>query len=117
MTVPGLILPSRSPASIIAAPILSFTLLSGWKNSHFANTVHCSGEMTRLRRTMGVSPMAWAMLSNVRLRGMALSLRESGVCGLPARLWNSLADNVYVLPQDDPDCARFYKPIAEPAPL
>ena len=35
----GCKIPSRSAASIIATPMRSLTLLSGWKNSHLANTV------------------------------------------------------------------------------
>jgi hypothetical protein len=42
MTVSRSMRPSRSPASIIARPMRSFTLASGLKNSHLASTVACS---------------------------------------------------------------------------
>ncbi len=70
MCVSALILPSRSPASIIATPMRSLTLLSGWKNSHLANTVAWPAGTRRLMRIIGVSPMQVAALSYVRLRGI-----------------------------------------------
>ena len=70
MCVSGWMCPSRSPASIIAAPIRSFTLLSGWKNSHLAKTVAWPSGTSRLILIIGVSPIAMAALSYVRLRGM-----------------------------------------------
>src|SRR3954469_6859982 len=84
MTVSFFTFPSRSPASIIATPIRSFTLFSGWKNSHLANTVAWPGGMSRLMRIIGVSPIACAIESKVLLRGMVHLVRESGIVLLPA---------------------------------
>jgi hypothetical protein len=58
-TVPGLIRPARSAASIIATPMRSLTELMGLKNSSFAASsapTPCA-LARRSRRTIGVAPM------------------------------------------------------------
>src|SRR4051794_19169403 len=65
---PGSIRPSASAASIIATPILSFTLPAGLYASSFPiNSAPQSGA-TRVKRTSGVPPTRSA-----RLAGMALA--------------------------------------------
>ena len=59
-------------ALIIAAPIRSLTLFSGWKNSHFANTVAWSPGTILLIWIMGVSPIAWAALAKDFPRAIVL---------------------------------------------
>ncbi len=62
---PGLMRPSRSAASIIAAPIRSLTEESGLKNSHLPrmSAVTPCLAMSRDRRTSGVAPTVSMMLS------------------------------------------------------
>jgi hypothetical protein len=63
ITVPGLILPSRSPASIMATPMRSFTDHIGLPLSILARSV-AGNPAARLRsRTSGVPPMVWVTLS------------------------------------------------------
>ncbi len=57
MTVPALILPSRSPASIMARPMRSFTLASGLKNSAFTKMLAGTPLAMRLSLMSGVLPM------------------------------------------------------------
>src|SRR5687768_11863286 len=83
MTVSRSTRPARSPASIMARPMRSFTLASGLKNSHLASTVACSRGTSRLMRTSGVPPIVSVMSLKMRpwgLRGMSvrLSVREFG---------------------------------------
>src|SRR5437762_13264678 len=66
MTVSLSTFPSRSPASIIARPMRSFTLASGLKNSHLASTVACSFGTSRLIRTSGVPPIVSVMSLKIR---------------------------------------------------
>src|SRR3954453_20196830 len=68
VVLPGSIRPSASAASIIATPILSFTLPAGLYASSFPiNSAPQSGA-TRVKRTSGVPPTRSA-----RLAGMALA--------------------------------------------
>ena len=63
MMVSGLILPSRSPASIMATPMRSLTDQSGLKFSSLATTVALASPTTRRSRISGVLPMDWVMSS------------------------------------------------------
>ena len=56
MVVLGVMRPSFSPASIMAAPIRSFTLPSGLKNSAFTATVAGRPAETRWSLISGVRP-------------------------------------------------------------
>ncbi len=67
MTVLSLISPSRSAASIIARPMRSFTLQSGFMFSTFATTVATQPSVTCRSRTCGVLPMHWVMSSKIWL--------------------------------------------------
>jgi hypothetical protein len=70
IVVPALILPSRSPASIMDTPIRSFTEPIGLKNSSlarmFAFAPRCLGR--RLSRTRGVSPIVSVIELKMRPR-------------------------------------------------
>jgi hypothetical protein len=57
--------PSRSAASIIAAPIRSLTLDSGLNDSSLAATMPSIPSVTRLRRTKGVPPISLVMSSAI----------------------------------------------------
>jgi len=59
--LPGVIVPARSAASIIASPIRSLTLLAGLKYSSLAAIVACVS-FTRPKRTSGVLPTSSVML-------------------------------------------------------
>ena len=63
IVVPGLILPSRSAAVIMATPMRSLTDHSGLKLSSLATTVALASPTTRRRRISGVSPMVCVMSS------------------------------------------------------
>ena len=63
MVVSLLIFPSRSPASIMATPMRSFTDQSGLKLSILATTVPLASPTTRRSFTSGVCPMACVMFS------------------------------------------------------
>ena len=67
---PGVSTPCTSSASIIEAPMRSFTLAIGLKNSSLASTspLGCSSALSRGRRTSGVSPKVSRMLSYTRPR-------------------------------------------------
>ena len=65
ITVSGVIWPSRSPASIMARPILSFTDDSGLKNSHLPtrSARQPASAATRPSRMSGVAPTVSTTLS------------------------------------------------------
>src|SRR6185312_13116416 len=71
MTVSLSIFPARSPASIIAKPMRSFTLAIGLKNSHLASTVAWSLGIKRLIRTSGVPPIVSVMSLKIRPWGFS----------------------------------------------
>ena len=62
---PGLILPSRSRASIMLTPMRSLTLAIGLKNSSLARRLALMpfSAARRFSRTIGVSPIVWVMSS------------------------------------------------------
>ena len=66
MTVSLRINPSRSAASIIARPMRSLTLHSGFMFSIFPTTVATQPSVSRRKRTSGVLPMHWVMSSKMR---------------------------------------------------
>src|ERR1035438_8888971 len=68
---PGLILPALSAASIIAKPMRSFTLLTGFWLSSLATTVAGSPAAMRLSRTSGVRPMS--SVTSAAMRAMIFS--------------------------------------------
>ena len=55
--LPGVILPSRSAASIMARPMRSFTLLAGLRLSSLTTTVAGAPSVTRFSWTRGVLPI------------------------------------------------------------
>jgi hypothetical protein len=57
--LPGLIFPARSAASIIAAPMRSFTLFAGFCASSFATTRAFTPAVTLLSWTSGVFPISF----------------------------------------------------------
>ena len=69
MTVPAVILPSRSPASIMATPMRSLTDAIGLRLSSFANTV-ASAWISLFTLTSGVRPTIWVMSSKMPAMGV-----------------------------------------------
>ena len=65
MVPPGFSFPEASRPSIIDTPMRSLTLESGLKNSSLRKTsaLAPAASAIRPRRTIGVLPMVWAMLS------------------------------------------------------
>jgi len=66
ITEPGPILPSRSAASTMDRPMRSFTLESGFRNSHLPTTVATQPSVTRFKRTSGVRPTSSVMSLAIR---------------------------------------------------
>src|SRR4051794_22925859 len=64
---PGSISPAASAASIIATPILSFTLPAGLYDSSLPISSAPQSGATRVKRTMGVSPTRSARLAGIAL--------------------------------------------------
>src|ERR1700722_12919092 len=88
-TVSELISPAFSIATIIAAPMRSFTLAAGLKYSSLARMVACTpcaaGKLRK--RTIGVSPNASTMLSKIRPRpGRCIALASDEV-SIQNSLW------------------------------
>ena len=81
MTVSLLIFPSRSAASIMARPMRSFTLHSGFRFSILAATVATQPSVTCLNCTSGVLPTHRVMSSRIPLAVAVAMLNLSRKAG------------------------------------
>src|SRR5215210_4854588 len=78
---PGSIRPSASAASIIATPILSFTLPAGLYASSFAISSARQSGARRVSRTSGVPPTRSARLSGTSIPALRASMDERLLAG------------------------------------
>src|SRR5215470_2086772 len=99
-TVSALTTPSFSIATIIAAPMRSFTLAAGLKYSSLARIVALMpcifGNL--FRRTIGVSPMASTMESKTRPRPGRCSAAFGVGASIAGLLWRKCEGDVKIVP-------------------